>query len=84
LHRQCDLLAGRPVYKGASYTVAATGGGSYNPVTFSSGTPALCSVAGATVSFVNSGTCTIDANQAGNTAYAAAPTAIQGFRVFSH
>jgi hypothetical protein len=34
-------------------------------------------VTGSTVSFIGAGACTIDANQAGNDSYAAAPTASQ-------
>jgi hypothetical protein len=68
-------------YHGPAYTVSATGGGSGNPVVFSSATAAVCSVTGATVSFVGVGTCTIDANQAGNSQYGPAPTATQTFNV---
>jgi hypothetical protein len=58
---------------GTIYTVTATGGGSGNPVTFSSGSPDVCSVSGATVSFNQPGSCVIDANQAGTGQYAPAP-----------
>ncbi len=68
---------------GPSYAVAATGGGSGNPVTFSSATSGVCTVSGATVSFVGTGTCTLDANQAGNADYTQAPTATQSFTVFA-
>ena len=56
--------------------MTATGGASGNPVTFTidgSGTPGACSISGAVVSFTGIGTCVIDANQAGNASYAAAP-----------
>jgi hypothetical protein len=66
---------------GASYTVAATGGASGNPVTFSSGAPTVCSISGATVSFTGAGTCTIDANQAGNADYLSAPQVTQSVTV---
>src|ERR1051326_6840253 len=66
---------------GPTYTVTATGGGSGNPVTFTSSTPAVCSLSGSTVSFVAVGTCTIAANQAGNTNWLAAPQATQSFGV---
>lgn len=66
---------------GATYTVAAAGGASGNPVTFSSGTPTVCTVSGSTVTFVGVGTCNIDANQAGNTNYSAAPQKVQSFSV---
>ena len=61
--------------------MAATGGGSGNPVTFSSATSGVCTVSRSTVSFVGTGTCTLDANQAGNADYTAAPTATQSFAV---
>ncbi len=69
------------VVGGPSYAVAATGGGSGNPVTFSSASSGVCAVSGSTVSFVATGTCTLDANQAGNADYTAAPTATQSFTV---
>ena len=65
---------------GQTATLSATGGDSGNPVVFSvdasSGT-GVCSVSGldgATLSFDQQGSCVVDANQAGNTTYAAAPT----------
>ena len=54
---------------GGSYAVAATGGASGNPVTFSTLTPGTCTVTGGVVEFVGSGSCTIGANQAGNLSY---------------
>jgi sugar lactone lactonase YvrE len=66
---------------GGTYGVTATGGASGNPVVFSSATPAVCSLAGATVHFVGIGTCTIDANQAGNADFEAAPQASQSIPV---
>jgi hypothetical protein len=68
---------------GPSYAVTATGGGSGNAVVFSSATPAVCTVTGSAVSFVGAGTCTIDANQAGNADYAAAAQVTQSFAVAS-
>ena len=56
---------------GPTYAVAATASSGL-PVSFSSETPSVCSVAGSTVSFIAVGTCTIDANQAGNAQYSAA------------
>ena len=61
---------------GPTYTITATGGASGNPVTFSidaSSTAGACSIAGAVVSFTGVGSCVIDANQAGNASYSAAP-----------
>lgn len=53
--------------------LTATGGGSGNPVIFSSLTAAVCTVSGSSVSYVTIGTCIIAADQAGNDAYLAAP-----------
>jgi hypothetical protein len=66
---------------GPAYTVSATGGGSGNPVTFSSATPTVCPLNGTTVSFPHAGTCTIYADQAGTTYYSPANTAQQSFTV---
>jgi hypothetical protein len=64
---------------GLTYDVAATGGASGNPVTFSidAGSSGLCSISGSTVSFTHPGDCVIDADQAGTTDYAAATQAQQ-------
>ena len=69
---------------GATYTVTATGGASGNPVTFTSGTPTVCTSSGtdgATITFIAAATCTINANQAGNANYNAAPQVQQTFTV---
>lgn len=66
---------------GPTYTVTATGGASGNAVTFSSATPTICSVSGSTVSFLLAGTCTVNANQAGNADYLAAAQVQQSFLV---
>jgi hypothetical protein len=56
-------------------TLAATGGGSGNPVVFATSSPAsICTVAGAVVTYVGLGTCVLTANQAGNVRYEPAPT----------
>ncbi|MEO7138447.1 MAG: beta-propeller fold lactonase family protein [Gemmatimonadales bacterium] len=70
-----------PAVLGGSYTAAATGGGSGNPVTFSSLTPAVCTVSGSAVAFVGVGACTLAADQAANTAYLAAPQQTQQLSV---
>ena len=70
-----------PALLGASYSASATGGGSGNPVTFSSLTPAVCPLSGATVTFVAVGTCSIAADQAGNAQYDPAVRATQTFSV---
>ena len=60
----------------SSFKVAATGGASGNVVTFTSS--GSCSNSGATYTMTSyTGTCSVIANQAGNTNYAAAPQATQ-------
>ncbi|MBI3716729.1 MAG: hypothetical protein HY255_12120 [Betaproteobacteria bacterium] len=65
----------------APFTITATGGGSQLPVTFSTATPAVCTVSGNLVTIVGVGVCTIVANQAGNASYAPAPAIAQSFGV---
>jgi hypothetical protein len=48
-------------------------------VTYASATPTVCTVSGATASSLISGSCIIQATQAGNTAYAAAPAVSHAF-----
>ena len=68
---------------GTPATLTATGGASGNPVVFSvdSSTAAgVCNVTGtngSTLNYTAAGTCVVDANQAGNTTFAAAPQ-VQG------
>ena len=50
-------------------------------VTFSSATPLVCSVSGTSVTLLHAGTCTIDADQAGNATYDAAPRVSQPFAI---
>jgi hypothetical protein len=59
------------VVHGPTYTVSATGAPSGVPVLFSSATTTVCTVSGATVSFIGAGTCTINADQAGTAQYLA-------------
>jgi hypothetical protein len=72
-----------PTVGGPTYNVTATGGGSGNPVTFTIDATAttVCSIVGSTVSFLTTGTCVIDADQAGDANYNAAPQAVQSFGV---
>ena len=73
-----------PAVFGGSYTPAATGGGSGNPVVFSidsSSGAGVCSISSGTVSFTGAGTCVIDADQAGNADYDAAAQQQQSFTV---
>lgn len=53
------------------------------PVTFSSLTPSVCTVSGTLVTLVAGGTCIVEAAQAGNAIYAAAPNVDQSFEVLS-
>jgi hypothetical protein len=55
--------------------ITASGGGSGNPVVFTSLTASLCTVAGGTVAGLAVGTCVLAANQAGNASFNAAPQA---------
>ncbi|MCZ4498821.1 MAG: Endoglucanase-like protein [Marmoricola sp.] len=64
-----------------SSTVTASGGASGKPVTFSSETPDVCTIADAVVHFVHAGTCTVNADQDGNAQYDAAPRTQQSFGV---
>ena len=68
---------------GASYAASATGGGSGNPVTVTvdPSSSGVCTISAGVVSFTGLGTCTLDANQAGNAAYTAAPQVQQSFAV---
>jgi PKD repeat protein len=66
---------------GGGYAVTATGGASGNPVTFSSLTSTTCSVPGSAVVFLAAGTCTIAADQAGNSRYFQALQATQSMDV---
>jgi PKD repeat protein len=75
-----SIAPGSATVGGPTYTVAAAASSGL-PVSFSSGTPSVCAVAGSVVSFVGAGTCTIDADQAGNAAFEAAPQVQQSFAV---
>jgi serine/threonine-protein kinase len=65
---------------GGSAALSATGGRSGQPVVFTvdrASDPGVCAVTGSTVAYTAAGLCVIDANQAGNATYAAAPQ-VQG------
>ena len=71
---------------GGTYTVSATGGASGNPVTFSidaASTKGACTITGSKVSFTGEGTCVVDANQAGDASYSAAPQVHESFTIRS-
>jgi len=70
-----------PGVVGGTYTLSATGGGSGNPVIFSSATSGTCAVAGNQVSALAAGTCVVAANQAGSLGYFAAPEVTRTFSI---
>ena len=53
------------------------------PVAFASLTPALCTVAGSSLTLVAAGICTIQATQPGNASYSAAPPVSQSFAIIA-
>jgi hypothetical protein len=68
-------FAGVPAHPfvGFSYTPAVAQGPSHNPVVLSTDSSSTgCSLSGTMVSFSSSGTCVLDASEAGNATYAAA------------
>src|SRR2546423_1893329 len=72
------VATGVPV--GQSVVLAASAGPGLQ-VSFTSGTPAVCTVSGSTVLPVADGMCTITATQGGSADYAPAPEATQSFQV---
>ena len=62
-------------------TITGASASSLLPLTFSSGTTAVCTVSGATIFFATPGTCTITANQGGNVDFVAAASVAQSFMV---
>ena len=72
-----------PALVGGFYKVVATGGGSGNPVTFSSPSTSVCTVSNDTVSLNAVGSCTVAADQAAGGGYTAAPQVTQEFTVAS-
>jgi hypothetical protein len=67
---------------GPTYAVSATASSALAvSLTIEASSGLVCSISGSTVSFIGVGTCTIDANQAGNGEYSAAPQAQQSFAV---
>lgn len=66
---------------GASPITVSASASSGLPVSFSTDTPAVCSVTGATVTILAAGTCTVRASQAGNASWLPAPDVTQSFTV---
>ena len=75
-----SIAPGSAIVGGPSYAMQATASSGLE-VAFSSGTPSICSLEWSMVSFIGAGTCTIDAEQAGNSNYDAAPEVRQSFTV---
>ncbi|HEY3324607.1 MAG TPA: LamG-like jellyroll fold domain-containing protein [Planctomycetota bacterium] len=75
-------LAGK-TYGDAPFTVSATGGASGNPVTFSivNGPATATGVNGSTITVTGAGAVTVQASQAGDANYSAAPNVAQSFNV---
>lgn len=74
--------SGAEVFGGPAYTVTATSTSGL-PVTFSidASAASVCSISGADVTFTAAGTCVVDASQAGDADWNAAPPAQQSFAV---
>ncbi|MER7274684.1 hypothetical protein ABT369_09525 [Dactylosporangium sp. NPDC000244] len=68
------------LFTDAPLTLSATASSAL-PVAFTSETTAVCTVSGATVTAVTVGTCTIDADQAGNSDWTAAPAVTRSFAI---
>jgi len=70
------------IYGDAPFTVAATGGASGNPVTFTaSGACSSSGFNGATITVLAAGSCTITASQAGSAIYNAAADVVRALNV---
>jgi hypothetical protein len=66
----------------APFAVAATGGGSGNPVTFNAvGNCTSGGTGGSTITITGAGSCTVTASQAGNGNYTAAPDVARSFQI---
>jgi subtilisin family serine protease len=68
------------ILEGGTGTVSATASSGL-PVTLNSTTSRTCTLSGNTVTGISGGTCTITANQAGDTGYSAALPAVQSFTI---
>lgn len=67
-------------YGDAAFTATATSGSGLT-VTFTSGDTSVCTVSSSTITVVGAGTCSIAANQSGDSDYNAAPTVTNTFTV---
>ncbi|MCV6636947.1 choice-of-anchor D domain-containing protein [Candidatus Albibeggiatoa sp. nov. NOAA] len=66
---------------GNNTTLSPTGGNSGNPITLATTTSKTCSLNGNILNYLNAGTCTITANQAGNSQYYAANEVIKNITI---
>jgi trimeric autotransporter adhesin len=73
-----DAIPAQTINSTVALTATASSG---LPVSFNSNTPGICTIAGSAASLLAFGTCTVQANQIGNSVYAAAPTVTQSFTV---
>lgn len=72
-------LSNQPLTAGSVVLNATASSGL--PVSFASLTQVICTVSGKTVTLASAGLCTVEASQAGNAGYAAAPPIDQSFQV---
>ncbi len=72
---------GNRTYGAAAFAILGVSATSGLPVSFASGTPSVCTVAGTIVTINAAGICSITASQAGNGTFPAAPNVVQGFTV---
>ena len=74
--------AGQAFVAGGTFAISPVAiGQSSAPVTYSSLTSGICTVAGTTVTMVSAGTCTLAANQAADANWGAAPQATQTVQI---
>jgi hypothetical protein len=73
-------IIGNQTFGAPDFAISATASSGL-PVTFSAGPPAVCTVSGSTVHIVGAGSCTVNANQAGNASFLPAPQAQRTFQV---
>ncbi len=71
------------LHMGDTGTISVTGGASGQPVILTSATPTVCTLSGNTVSVLRAGTCSITADQAGDSNYNAATQATLAFNVIA-
>ena len=70
-------------YSAGTFTLSGATASSSLAITYSSTTPAVCTVSGTTATIVTFGTCTVQAAQAGNVDYAAATSVTASYTITS-